>query len=725
MAVHRTVEELKREMLKIKADFNPLLIDRAVEIQKRALSSVKNIKSEAQNRIIDHNLRVAGYIIELFPDANTLIAALMHNAFNITGISEEEIGESFNPSVLQILKEYQALADISDQTENIIKEKEFINYFISKTRSFSSLFLSFTNRIVMLEDILDNRYKDSIERSRTIAEESIRIFAAIANILGLWKIKALLEDLSFEILHPEEFHNIKTTMEGGVQASDRILKEIGEIISVKLGENNISDFAFSFRKKHLYSIFQKTHKKATELDYLYDINGIRIILNTINECYLTMGIILDNFDDIPNRRKDFISNPKPNGYRSIHLGINYRKYLIEIQIRTKDMDFIAEYGEAAHWVYKNRNTDDTRYRAFFNTLKRQLETLGDDISSDSIDKDKLLNIVHIWTPDRARSFALNRGATPLDFAFCVHTDIGLHCRGAFVNGNYVPLDYELQNGDTVRIIVSQSQKPNIDWFSIIKTNRARKKLTHYFRTLEKEEKIKKGRETVLKEFKKNKLNFNKWIKTEEAKEIFQKLKLDITNTDQLFEQIGQSSYSVNRILNMIADRNEPGQQKEKSTSNVVFENIDDTIVIDGMTDIKYRTAQCCNPIPGDDVIGYITSDHVISIHRKDCINSLNLKNEKLLNVKFIKGVDGYYNFFLHIQTAVDLQIYTKILNIISNDNINIYKSSNIISKNGQEEIREIDLHLKVRDTGQINRIISKICNLQGVAKIIRKASADL
>ena len=596
---------------------------------------------------------------------------------------------------------------------------------MSKTESFSSMFITFANRIVMLENIVDNRYRHSMERNRTIAEESILIFAAVANILGLWKIKAILEDLSFQILSPDEYRKLKETLESGIQASDATLNRTADIIAQKLKENNITDFKFSFRKKHLYSIYQKTSKKATDIDYLYDINGIRIILESINECYIAMGVILENFEDIPNRRKDFISNPKPNGYRSIHLGIKFSSFLIEVQIRTKEMDFIAEYGEAAHWVYKNKDTNDPRYRAFYNTLKKQLETLDDDSSaSDSVDKDRLLNIVHIWTPDKTRSFALLKGATPLDFAFCVHTDVGLHCKGAFVNGNYVPLDYELKNGDTVRVVTSPAQKPNIDWFSIIKTNRARKKLTHYFRSLEKEEKIKKGREIIVREFKKNKLNFNKWIKTESARDVFQKLKLNIDSLDQLYEQIGQNSYSAYRIINLIIDRPEQLSQKEKTPSATVFDNVDDTIVIDGMTDIKYKTAACCNPIPGDDVVGYITSDHIISIHRRDCINTLNLKNEKLLNVRFIKGHDGFYNVFFHIETKNDMLVYRKILEIIANDKINISKSSNKVDTINGNDVRLIDLHLKITDTNQIQRLIPKIFNIPGVIKITRKANAE-
>ncbi len=719
-----TEDELKKNIAEIKPGFDTVLLNKALEMLKGALADVKGLKSEDRQKIIEHNLRVANYTIELFPDENTTIAALVHNILNISQISEEQISDSLNPDIIHILREYKDLAEICDETKNIIKEKEFINFFISKTASFSSMFITFSNRIVMLENIVAKRYKHSRERSRDIAEESIRIFAAIANILGIWRIKAMLEDLSFQILHPDEYQEVKERLESGMQASDATLKKVTGLISDKLSENQITDFRFSFRKKHLYSIYQKSNKKATDINYLYDINGIRIILNNINECYVAMGVILENFEDIPNRRKDFISNPKPNGYRSIHLGIKFEDYLIEVQIRTKDMDFIAEYGEAAHWVYKNKDTNDARYRTFFNTLKRQLETIDDYTSADSVDKDKLLNVVHIWTPDKARSFALLKGATPLDFAFCVHTDVGLHCKGAFVNGNYVPLDYELQNGDTVRIITSKNQKPNMDWFSIVKTNRARKKLTHYFRSLEKEEKIKRGKEAVIKEFKKNRLNFNKWIKTEQAREVFEKLKLSIENLDQLFEQIGQSSYSVYKIINLITDKTEQPQKKEKAAPAVTFDNVDDTIVIDGMTDIKYKTASCCNPIPGDDVVGYITSDHVISIHRKDCINTLNLRNEKLLNVRFIKGYDGFYNVFFHIETKNDMHIYRKILEIIANDKINISKSSNIVNSRNSGEIRLIDLHLKVKDTQQIQRLIPKIFNLPGVIKITRKANAE-
>lgn len=722
MSIEPLISKLKAKILEIKPDFDTKKIDRTIDFLKEILTA-GHIPDKAIKKVIDHNIRVTAYIVELFPEEDTILSALLHNIISMGKINDEKIKEHFSETILTILKDFSSLNEISDETKNILREKEFINFFMSKTDSFSSLFLSFANRIIMLENILEGKYPDSRERSIAIASESIRIFAAIANILGIWRVKALLEDLSFQILHPDEFDLIKGRIENGVQASDKTLNEITSIISENLIKNGINDFLFKFRKKHLYSIFQKTKAKHTDLDYLYDINGIRIILNNENECYTAMGVILDCFEDIPVRRKDFIGNPKPNGYRSIHLGINYDRYLVEVQIRTKEMDFIAEHGEAAHWVYKNKDTDDRKYRAFFNKLKRQLEMLGDDISKDSIDKDNLLNVVHIWTPDKARSFALTRGATPLDFAFCVHTDVGLQCRGAFVNGNYVPLNYELQNGDSVKIITSANQRPNIDWFKIVKTNRARKKLSHYFRSLEKKESIKKGRDIAIKEFKRNKLNFNKWIKTEEAGEVFSRLGLNIEELDKLYEMIGKSSFSINKIINLIIDKTED-KPKEKESSDISFDDIDETIVIDGMTDIKYKTAQCCNPIPGDEVIGYITSDHLISIHRTDCINTFDLNIEKLVNVKFIKGHDGYFNLFLHIETAPDLNTYTKIVNIISRENINISKSSNVIVREQNNEIRLIDLHLKVRDTGQVDRIFPKINDIQGVLKISRRANAE-
>lgn len=707
-----------------KPGYDTALIERAFSFLERAVFSLRSLRSETREKILEHNLRVSNYIIEFFPEPNTIVSALLHNAFTILGIKEQEIKLGFGDVVAKIITDYNALVKISDDAHNIIIEREFINFFISKTDSFPSLFISFANRIVMLENITNGRYPKAPEKSRAIAYESIRIYAAIANILGIWRVKALLEDLSFQILHPEEFSLIHKSVEGGMHASDSTLSEVTEIISRKLKENGILDFELSFRRKHLYSIYLKTKRKETDLDFLYDINGIRIILSTNEDCFSAMGVIIENFEDIPIRTKDFISNPKPNAYRSIHLGINYRNYIIEVQIRTKEMDFIAEYGQAAHWVYKDRSTSDEKYREFYNNLKHQLDTLGDGIGHDIIERDRFLNLIHIWTPDKARSHALIKGATPLDFAFYIHTELGLQCIGAYVNGNYVPLDYELQNGDTVNIRKHPSQKPSIDWFNIVKTNRARTKLTHYFRNLKKQESIRKGKEMLLKEFKKNKLNFNKWIKQQEAPSILSSLKLDPVDPNKLLEIAGNGTFRINRLINAIIGKEETDTKTEKEHGGISFDSTNDTVIIDGMSNIHYKIAKCCNPIPGDEVTGYITMDHIISIHRKDCTNTFGLESCRMLSVNFVKGNDGFYNLFLHIETKNDMDIYTRIVSIISGDRINISKSSNVKVKSPEEDVRHIDLHLKVLNISQIKRIFPRISNVEGVLKVQRKASAE-
>lgn len=692
-------------------------IDAALAFIRRHLARTGCSEADIQ-KTIACNARIVCHLVTLFPEENTLIAALLQDILVHAPGIRHEIADAFGADIALIVADTARLAQIAYTTVEGKKYQEFIQFFISQTTSFSSLFIAIAKRIVLLENAAAGSPLPNQLSPAALAGDS-RTFAEMANILGIWRFKSLIEDLIFRILEPGQYDRFARKALDGFRASENLLQEMARTIKEHLRQTGIKGFALTSRRKHIYSIYQKTQRKHTDIDYLFDVNGIRITVPRVKDCYHVLSVISSLYKSVPGRFKDYIQKPKANGYRSIHVGIYHQAYPIEIQIRTQEMDRIAEIGQAAHWLYKNKNLQDPRYQRIYNQIKKQFQALQDNISAQHIDKDTLKDIVHILTPDKRRSIALAKGATVLDFAFAIHTDIGLHCKAGIVNDSIKPMDHVLQNGDTVKILTSARQRPNIDWSAKVHTRRAKRKLQHYLRLQERELQRKRGRDQMAKAFRKAGMNLDKWAKTDQAKEVLAAFHL--STMDDCYEQIGNNQLTARKMLNFLLPEEPPVTQEEAPEISLSSAGINE-VVIDNQSNINYRIARCCQPIPGDDTIGYITAEHIISVHKRSCPNIAQLNANKLLAVRFTKDSEGLYTLFLHLTFDRDEISSQDIVKAVKHYHIDILQSRSHTP--ADKHISSLWLRVKTSGKEQILRLQKRLNNKPGILSVATKPMPD-
>ena len=655
---------------------------------------------------IVHPVEVAKILTDLMMDKDTIIAALLHDIIEDTGTSPETIQEHFGEDVLNLVQGVTKLGKYQFKSKEERQAENFRRMFIAMAKDVRVIFLKLADRLHNMRTL---NYMAAAKQQK-IAQETLDIFAPLANRLGIGKIKAELEDLSLRYLNPEKYFEIAQLVALKKAERDATIQVLVEKISQILKQHKIKA-TISGRSKHYYSIYAKMKRQNVAFHELYDISAVRVIVDTVNECYEVLGIIHSQFKPIPGRFKDYIAMPKSNMYRSLHTSVlGPKSKPIEVQIRTHEMHQVAEYGVAAHWKYKEKGSqkanDETDIQF---SWMRKLAEMEKDVSSASeyverVKLDLFSDQVFAFTP-RGDVIDLPKDATPVDFAFRIHTDVGFRITGALVNGRICPLSTKLHNGDIVEIMTSKTPAPRLDWLNFVVTKLAQSKIKQWYKKNKKEEHVTLGHNMLEAEIGKTK--FDELVKTGELKQIAESM--NYSCIDDLLAALGYGETTVNKITNRIkksADDEQPliSHTKTKKSKN-------DIVGLEGML---YYFAKCCTPVPGEPIVGVVTRSKGVSIHRVDCPSLDNVPEERLIDIKWAdKGLNKTYVASIRIDVQDKLGILKDVMIELTECNTNIAYAN--IKSNPAKKIGIIEMGIEVDN---INRLKTVITKLQSIPEVI-------
>ncbi|MGC8827738.1 MAG: GTP diphosphokinase, partial [Anaerolineae bacterium] len=670
-----------------------------------------------------HPLAVASILADLRLDPATIAAALLHDVVEDTTITLDDIRQEFGEEVARLVDGVTKLENIN-QLRNMGRpdlEEE-------QAENLRKIFLAMVDdvRVVLIKlaDRLHNmRTLGALpeHKRRRIAKETLEIYAPLANRLGIWQIKWELEDLAFRYLEPATYKRIASLIDERREDRMRTLEQITEILRQRLKEAGI-EAEVSSRPKHIYSIYRKMQRKGVDFDQIYDVRAVRIIVNTIAECYAALGIVHSLWKPIPREFDDFIATPKDNMYRSLHTAVvGPDGKPLEVQIRTWEMHRTAEYGIAAHWRYKEQLTKrDVDFENKIAWLRQIMEWRKEVTDArefvDSLKTDVFQDRVYVFTP-QGDVIDLPAGATPVDFAYHVHTEIGHRCRGARVNGRIVSLDYQLQNGDQVEIITAKRGGPSRDWLNpqlnYVKTSRARSKIRQWFRRQDREQNIQLGREILERELKR--------LNAEDTNIDELAISFGYDKADDFLAAIGYGDINSQQIATkVLAGERLRAQQEEKlaALSEAKPAPAAGGVSVMGTSGLLTKLAGCCNPLPGDPIVGYVTRGKGVTIHRQDCPNVLRLQDkERLIAVDWGSAEDQAYPVMIVVKAFNRGGLLRDIAALVADEGIDMSSAHAITGEKGN--IATITATLEITSVAQLSRVLAMIERIPNVIEARR------
>jgi guanosine-3',5'-bis(diphosphate) 3'-pyrophosphohydrolase len=674
---------------------------------------------------VEHPLAVAVTLAELQLDAATLAAALLHDVVEDSGVPVEEVKSKFGPEVAGLVDaatklskvnwtltpDHQTTPGQAPQAENLRK------MLIAMAEDIRVVFIKLADRLHNMRT-LDALPED---RRSAIAKETLEIFAPLAHRVGMWEVKWQLEDQAFRYLEPKEYHRIARLVAIRRAEREQLVNDVVKTVAMELEKAGVKA-EVTGRPKHIYSIYQKTKKYAAigkDFNDIHDLQAVRILVNDVSDCYKALGVIHGLWHPILEEFNDYIANPKDNGYQSLHTTVLvHGSTPLEMQIRTYEMHRIAEYGVAAHWRYKDRTARDRKFEDKMTWLRQLIEwqkELNVDQFVESVKTDIFTDQVFVFTP-KGEVKALPRDATPLDFAYLIHTELGHRCIGAKVNGKLVPLNQKLSNGDIVEIMTTKGPKaPSFDWLNpdlgYLNTAHARSKVRQWFKKQEKSQNIARGRDLLEKELKRLGLG---QIKPEEVAAQF-----GYASTDDFYEALGDGDISTRQIDIKLAA---PAEGPKVAAEVMVPRKPSSGIQVLGVGDLLTNLARCCNPVPGDEIIGYVTRSAGVSVHRKDCRNIIHVREpERLISVEWGKAED-VYPVGIQISGWDRVGLLRDITNVIAEDRVNII-GVNTMERNDDTIV--LNLVLEVKSMAQLTRLMSKTQAIRGVISVARSGAAGV
>ncbi len=693
-----------------------ILLCRENELKADDLDLITRAYNRAKNFSDDnHYLRVAGIVAELNADTNMIVSALLHDAIMNGDLSLDEVREEFGDNIADLIDNLVKLRRIKLNDYNESSGIYLRKVLVGISEDVRVLIIKLADRL----DEMRNPDGMSEEDKKQIANETMNVLIPIAHRLGINSIKSELENLCLLFTKPDVYNDILEKLDGTREELADSLDEMQNSIMEILTEHGIN-FKIKSRVKSVYSIYNKltTGRKWSDI---YDILAMRLILPTKEDCYLAVGLIHAKYRPIPKRFKDYIAMPKENMYQSLHTSVfGVDGHIFEIQLRTKEMDEIAEHGIASHWSYKEHGTKvaqnlmEQKLAIFRSTIDLAKSETNDELFVKSMESELLSKLIYVFTP-KGDVMELPLGATPVDFAYRIHSDIGDHMVSAIVNDNIVPLNYELQDGDIIKINTNKASKPNLDWLDFVKTPQAKSKIKSYFSKKDREDYIEQGKMLLEKEVKKQHLNFNELFTSDKINKILNDLKLK--EEDDLYLSIGSLRYTAYYIISLVNEdkRNIQDIMLDRvNRNNNIRDNYKNDVIVAGTDNILASLAKCCNPIPGDKIIGYITKGEGVSVHKVDCPNVKGLTT-RLIDVEWNNAKDKLFVANLVIKTNSS---QNHILDIVTK------ASTRNVSLNGINEVNMgeyIDYHIsvKVNSVDELGLFIDELKNLSYVVEIIR------
>ena len=724
---------LEKYILKME-QYNPIIdTARIIQAYNFAEEAHRGQFRKSGEKYFFHPIEVSLILAELEMDEDTIISGLLHDVVEDTGITLKEIEDHFGKEVALLVDGVTKLGKIHYESKEERQAENLRKMLLAMANDIRVILIKLADRLHNMRTL---KYMTD-EKKMEKAKETLEIYAPIANRLGISKIKWELEDLSLLYIHPEEYYDLVNKVN---KRREERLSYINKVISDL--KDSISklyiDCEIYGRPKNFYSIYKKMYLQHKNFEEIYDLTAIRVLVNSVKDCYGVLGAVHALWKPIPGRFKDYIATPKPNMYQSLHTTlVGERGEPFEIQIRTYDMHRVAEYGIAAHWKYKE-GSNDTRFTDMDDKLTwlRQMMEWQKDLNDprefmDSLKIDLFNNQVYVFTPN-GEVIELPVGATPVDFAYKIHSGVGNKCVGAKVNSRIVPLNYQLSNGQIVEILTAKnSNGPSRDWLKFVKTTQAKNKIKHWFKKERREENIEKGKDMLDKDIRRSGYNPKKLLRAEWMSSIYDKLSMN--NVDDLYAAIGYGGIMLSQVTPKLREFYR-SEQKEKSTDNNANEKpieikedksprkvSKEGVHVKGIDNVLIRFAKCCNPVPGDDIIGFITRGKGVTVHRADCTNFE--KNEdtpnRFIEVEWNKEENQTYSTDIQIVAPDRKGLLGEVTILISEAKLTVTGVNAKLTKN---DVALINLTIEITDTDQLLKLMNKLKSMPEIIDVRRVSS---
>lgn len=727
-------QQLMETMKSLYSDEDIEMVGRAYDM---AFEAHKDQKRKSGEPYIIHPICVAIILAELELDRETIIAGLLHDVVEDTDVTYEDVVREFGVEVAQLVDGVTKLGQLSYSKDKIeVQAENLRKMFLAMAKDIRVILIKLADRLHNMRTMQFMKPEKQKEKSR----ETMDIYAPIAHRLGISKIKVELDDLSLRYLKPDVYKELEHSLDSQKVRREAYIKEIVDEVSGHIERSGIKA-EIDGRVKHFFSIYKKMVNQNKTLDQIYDLFAVRIKVDTVKDCYAALGVIHEMYKPIPGRFKDYIAMPKQNMYQSLHTTlIGPEGHPFEIQIRTFEMHRIAEYGIAAHWKYKEKSSSvgvnkEEEKLSWLREILEWQQDMDDNKEFLSLLKtnlDLFAEQVYCFTPNGDVK-SLANGSTPIDFAYSIHSAVGNTMVGARVNGRQVPFEYHLQNGDRVEVITSQNSKgPSRDWLNIVKSTQAKSKINQWFKTQFKEENIVKGKEMLEKYCRGKRIELSSYLKPEYIKKV--QLKYGFKDWESVCAAVGHGGLKEGQVVNKLAEEFNK-EQKQKITDEQVLEAAEHVrerrpeekqkggIVVKGVDDVAVRFSKCCNPVPGDEIVGFVTRGRGVSIHRTDCVNLLSMSEtdrSRLIEAEWQEGSEGSgqtYTTEISIYANNRKGMLADVSKVFLELDIDILTMNVSNSKKGRATL---SMSFDINGVAQLNQVIARIRNIEGVVDIERK-----
>lgn len=728
-----TIEDIIELARKTQPEADLDVIYSAYELARKAHEGQKRASGE---EYIIHPLNVAKILCDMHLDEATISAALLHDVVEDTTYTIEEMQEQFGDEIAMLIDGVTKLGKIEYKSKEEQQLENYRKLFLAMAKDIRVILIKLADRLHNMRTLKYMRE----DKQKRIASETIEIYAPLANRLGISSIKWELEDLCLRYLEPEIYYDLVESVKQKRRERQEFIDSAIEQLTQMLKDGGIKA-EIRGRAKHFYSIYKKMKRDNKDISEIYDLSAVRVLVDSVRDCYAVLGVIHAMWKPMPGRFKDYIAMPKSNGYQSLHTTVMTRGYPLEIQIRTFNMHQVSEYGVAAHWKYKEAGKSIGAADTYDQKLSwlRQMVSLQQELSDpreyvEALKVDVFSDEVFVFTP-KGDVIDLPKGSIPLDFAYRIHTEVGHHCVGAKVNGKLVPLEYKLKNGDIVSIITNKANNgPSPDWLNIVASSETRNKIRSWFKKAKREENIERGMGMLEKEAKRLGYEPKQLFKSGRLLEVAKKL--NISQEEDLLAAVGYGGITMNGIMSKLIELHKK-ELKEAAGPDIskLLSELKPThgkmkksshgILVEGEAGLLVRLARCCNPIPGDPIVGYITRGRGVSVHRADCPNVLGDMGDfsRLIEVDWDIGLDKVYTVQITIVANDKSGVLTTLLAVPSEMKVNI--SSINAKPNRRNKTSTIMMGLDVKNAQQIQQIMTKLRRLKDVYSVTRALSTNM